>query len=102
MLDKNPRTLLDLLDEHGIYATLVITYVNHKPMFTVDINGAVVLDVPPVEFVPYQIKLLPEVAVADNETPASFIQRFLAEATGDEGIVFITNVLMNQIRMNFI
>jgi hypothetical protein len=41
MLDKNPRALLDLLDEHGIHATLVITYVNHKPMFTVDINGAV-------------------------------------------------------------
>jgi hypothetical protein len=41
MLDKNPRALLDLLDDHGIYTTLVITYVNHKPIFTVDINGAV-------------------------------------------------------------
>jgi sulfur carrier protein ThiS len=41
MLDKNPRALLDLLDDHGIHATLVITYVNHKPVFTVDINGAV-------------------------------------------------------------
>lgn len=40
-LDRNPRALLDLLDEHGIYATLVITYVNHKPIFTVDINGSV-------------------------------------------------------------
>ena len=41
MLDKNPRTLLDLLDDHGIYATLVITYVNHNPIFSVDINGSV-------------------------------------------------------------
>ena len=40
-LDRNPRALLDLLDEHGIHATLVITYVNHNPMFTVDINGSV-------------------------------------------------------------
>ena len=41
MLDVNPRVLLDLLDEHGIHATLVITYVNHNPIFTVDINGSV-------------------------------------------------------------
>ena len=41
MLDKNPRALLDLLDDHGIHCTLVITYVNHKPIFTVDINGSV-------------------------------------------------------------
>ena len=40
-LDKNPRAILDLLDNHGIHATLVITYVNHNPIFTVDINGAV-------------------------------------------------------------
>lgn len=41
MLDKNPRALLDLLDEHGIHATLVITYSDGEPMFAVDINAVV-------------------------------------------------------------
>jgi len=39
-LDRNPRALLDLLDEHGIHATLVITYSDGEPMFAVDINAA--------------------------------------------------------------
>jgi hypothetical protein len=41
MLEKNPRAILDLLDEHGIHATLVIGYSDGEPMFSVDINGAV-------------------------------------------------------------
>jgi len=41
MLDKNPIALLDLLDEHGIHATLVINYTDGEPMFTVDINAVV-------------------------------------------------------------
>ena len=40
-LDRNPRALLDLLDEHGIHATLVITYSDGEPMFAVDINAVV-------------------------------------------------------------
>jgi hypothetical protein len=42
MLDTNPRALLDLLDEHGIYATVVISYnvTNNNPVFGVDIDGA--------------------------------------------------------------
>ena len=41
MLDKNPRALLDLLDEHGIYATVVISYnvTDSNPVFGVDIDG---------------------------------------------------------------
>ncbi len=41
MLDTNPRALLDLLDEHGIHATLVIGYSDGEPMFSIDINGVV-------------------------------------------------------------
>lgn len=41
MLDLNPRVLLDLLDEHGIHATLVITYSDGEPVFAVDINAVV-------------------------------------------------------------
>lgn len=41
MLDLNPRVLLDLLDEHGIHATLVINYNDGEPVFSVDINGSV-------------------------------------------------------------
>lgn len=41
MLDVNPRALLDLLDEHGIHATLVINYSDGEPIFAVDINGSV-------------------------------------------------------------
>lgn len=41
MLDTNPRAILDLLDDHGIYATVVIIYINNNPVFTVDIDGAV-------------------------------------------------------------
>jgi hypothetical protein len=41
MLDKNPRAILDLLDEHGIHGTLVIGYSDGEPMFSVDINGVV-------------------------------------------------------------
>ena len=41
MLDRNPRALLDLLDKHEIYATVVIEYSNGIPSFKVDIDGAV-------------------------------------------------------------
>jgi hypothetical protein len=41
MLEKNPRAILDLLDEHGIHATLVIGYSDGEPIFAVDINAVV-------------------------------------------------------------
>jgi len=41
MLDTNPRALLDLLDEHGIHATLIINYSDGEPIFAVDINAVV-------------------------------------------------------------
>lgn len=40
-IETNPRTLLDLLDKNGIYGTLVITYEDGKPIFAVDIDGAI-------------------------------------------------------------
>jgi hypothetical protein len=40
-LDTNPRAILDLLDKHGIHATLVITYSDGEPIFAVDINAVV-------------------------------------------------------------
>lgn len=41
LLERSPRAILDLLDENGIYSTLVITYEDGNPVFAVDINGAV-------------------------------------------------------------
>ena len=41
MLDTNPRALLDLLDKNGVYATVVISYTDGKPVFAVDIDGVV-------------------------------------------------------------
>ena len=41
MIETNPRALLDLLDEHGIHATLVINYSDGEPIFAVDINAVV-------------------------------------------------------------
>ena len=41
VINANPRSLLDVFDKHEIYASLDMHFVEGKPIFGVNINGAV-------------------------------------------------------------
>lgn len=41
LVNNNPGAIIELLDENEIYCSILIKYVKGKPIFHVDINGAV-------------------------------------------------------------